>query len=170
MKKFKLLREKLPGFTMMDLLAGMVIMSIIVSMIFYLLMQTNQQISLFQNTRNKMITFNLLMSDISRQVEAANKIIKVPNGFKAVYSDKEIYYFQKQNYLIRNEGFKYDTLTSELDNIETFTVDIENKSEEMLNNIGINLYIGNKRLKLYIYKSYDRTEYINTKLLDGLKD
>ncbi len=168
MKKQKAKYKSVPAFTMMDMLTGMVIMSIIIAIVFYLMTSTNKQIYMFQQSRSELIEFSLMKSDLYRSVELADKIVKYPNGFKVILSDREIFYVKENELLIRKEGLESDTLSFRISNLEILNVDREKASanDELVDAIVINVFIKNKELKLYLYKSYDSKLIINEKLIE----
>lgn len=157
--------KKIAAFTIMDLLTGMVIMSIIIAIVFYLIGNTNQQVFQYARSRSNVIAFSLLKENLNRVVEDSDKIIEWPNGFKTVSEKSEVIFFQEGDFLMSKDERGIDTVFENIENIETFTLKT-NRQERKINKILINLFIGNKKLKLYIYKSYGSQAIVNFQMLD----
>lgn len=161
--------KKIAAFTVMDLLTGMVIMSIIIAIVFYLIGNTNQQVFRYAHSRSDVIAFSLLKENLNQTVEGADRIVGWPNGFKVVSGSKGVAFFQDGNLLMSKEEGRIDTVFENIESIRTFILKTKG-GEEKINKILINLFIGNKKLKLYIYKSYGSQAIVNFQMLDEYQD
>lgn len=146
----------------MDLLTGMVLMSIIIGMVFIMLINLNKSTIEFSNVNSKILEFELLRTDLEFNSEKSNRISEYPYGVKLISEFKEIIYQKSDNYLLRKEGVNIDTLSGGL---------VELKSYKNFNNdvyiVEFHFLIEKKEIKLYIYKSYDNQILMNEKLLSG---
>ncbi len=163
MKNNKFHIKKVPAFTMMDLLTGMVIMSIIVAIVFYMMTSTNQQVHSFGKIRAEIVSFNLMKSDLYHNAELAEKIIEIPNGFVMIADEKEVRYELNNETLIRTEALNSDTLSAAVSDV--LTIGKTDDEQALVSEIMLTCHIKKKEFKLYIYKSYDDKEIINNELL-----
>ncbi len=83
--------NKIAAFTMVDILTGMIITSIIISMVFFLFTSVNKQVYTYGQVRNDLNAFLLMKSDLKRQFEKnENEIIGIPGGISIIGSSLEL--------------------------------------------------------------------------------
>jgi len=160
---------RLSAFTMMDLLTGMVIMSIVVGIVFYLLNSTNFQVIKYGRTTAAMTSFNLMTADLNYNVNKADKIVEIPNGFDLVFENEAITYQLDDSYLIRSENIQKDTLASTVSHIHFEYVDPTRtyQPEILISAITIDLSLEKEAMKFYMYKPYDSQAMINHQILNN---
>ncbi len=168
MKKMINQARKIPSFTMVDVLSGMVITSIIVSMVFYLFTALNKQVAVYGQVRNDLNSFMLMRVDFKRQFELTDKeITGVPFGVSMTGDSDNLTYVKEDNYLLRITNEITDTLSSSL---EEFNVEfIHDKNGEPTNKVkGVNIIVklDNQNLGCHVYKDYGLIEQINQDLLN----
>lgn len=160
-------KKYIPGFTMMDILTGMVVMSIVIVMVFYLMSATNQQAFSYQKVRIELNNYILLKADLKRQTDLADRIEDLPNGFKLISSEGEIEYQQQDNFLLRKTENSVDTLSDDLLELKKTTLETATMAvgPKILSGIELKLNLETQVLKCYLYKDYGLTEPINQKLI-----
>lgn len=154
------------AFTMMDILTGMVIMSIVIAMVFYLMTATNNQAFNYQKIRIELNDYMLLKADLKRRADLANRIEAVPNGFKLVSENDEITYLKSNSFLLRQTENSQDTLYRNLEKIELSPVDSEGIeiANPLISGVSLTLKFDQQILSCYLYKDYGLTEPINQSL------
>lgn len=160
-------KNYIASFTMMDVLTGMVVMSIVVVMVFYLMSATTQQAYGYQKIRIELNNYLLLKADLKRQTELADRIEDLPNGFRLISKGKEISYLQQDHLILRKSENSLDTLSDDLQELikiplESATVAAEQK---ILSGIELKLNLEKQVLKCYLYKDYGICEPINQQLI-----
>jgi len=157
----------IPAFTMMDILTGMVVMSIVIVMVFYLMSATNQQAFGYQKIRLELNNYLLLKADLKRQVEAADRMVDSPDGFRLIAPDSEIRYRQQDTYLLRQTAHSLDTLSNELLLLKKILCDSVQTSNQpgLLSGVELHLAFETQVLTCFLYKDYGLTEPMNQKLL-----
>lgn len=166
-------KQTIPAFTMMDVLTGMVVMSLVVVMVFYLMSATSQQSFGYQKVRLELNTYLLLKADLKRQTEQAERIEELPDGFKLVSANREISYLQQDRFLLRKTENSIDTLSDGLLEMKKIPLDsgrVENipralAGVELKLNFGSDNTHQGQILKCYLYKEYGLTEPMNQKLI-----
>jgi len=166
-------KQRIPAFTMMDVLTGMVVMSIVVVMVFYLMSATTQQAFGYQKIRLELNNYLLLKADLKRQTELADRMEELPNGFKLVSDNSEITYLQQDRLLLRKTAFSLDTLSHELLELKKIPIDtlLETNLPKVLSGVELKLSFDSDNfnqgqvLKCYLYKSYGLTEPVNQQLI-----
>jgi len=161
--------SKLPSFTLMDLMTGMVITSIIVAMVFYLLTGINKQSYTYASVRHELTEYMLLNSDLEREVDNCKTIQEIPFGFVLTSTEKEITYKKSDQYLLRTTELSTDTLHHHLKSIG-FTYEETNPiaEQKLIIAITIKVDIKDQELKSYFFKDYGIAEPINFALLNEL--
>ena len=161
-------KANISAFTMMDILTGMTIMSIIIALVFFLFTSVNKQVYGFGKVRSEIVSYNLMKADILYNMDQAEKIIKTPLGFEFWLKDKIISYEQDNSFLIRTEGLQKDTLSHSLNHIlVTETIPGELRlQEQLISALEITTSIEKKELTFYAFKTYDQSAVINQTLLN----
>lgn len=158
------LKYSIKGFTVMDLLTGMVIMSIVIAMVYSLFSATTGQVGKYQGTRTEINDYLLMKAELSRSTESAELITAIPAGVEMVFNDREpIQFILKEEFLIRESGMISDTLYKHMQGFEVFADQTGNL--ERLQHMELSLSIGNKPIKAIIYKDYGLSASINQQLI-----
>lgn len=159
--------NKIAAFTMVDILTGMVITSIIISMVFYLFTALNKQVADYGSTRNQLNGFLLLKTDLMRQFDQSGGIMAQPNGFDLVSGSTAISYFQDGNLLLRKTPYVTDTLSQNLEELTVYLT--QDKDGNFTNNVkalttAVNL--NGQVIKSHFYKDFGIIRSINQALLN----
>jgi hypothetical protein len=161
-------KNHIAAFTMMDILTGMVVMSIVVSMVFYLMSATTQQATGYQQIRIELNDYLLLRADLNRKANSAERMEDLPNGFRLSSSSETVNYLMQENFLIRKSENSLDTLSDQLAEIKKTALDSLSQisfSNPLLSSVEIKLKLGEQYLFCHLEKDYGITEPINQKLI-----
>lgn len=161
----KYVKTYLPSFTMMDVLTGMVIMSLVVVMVFYLLSATMGQAVNYQGVRFDLNEYLLLKGDLKRSAEKGFKLEPLPAGFRISGFDTYTDYVQSDQFLLRKTEFSLDTLSHHLVSVKSFPLDENPEGETLLSGVEVVIKVGEQPLKCYLYKEYGLAEPLNQKLI-----
>lgn len=159
---------KLNAFTLMDVLAGMVIMSIVIGMVFGVLNSVNRHTIEFQKLRIELNDFMLMNSDLDRQVDLCQTIYEVPNGFILEGQQQELKYFMAGEALLRESELSTDTLHTHVASIEFDYHEGGAASNKLVSQITIKTKLREQELSAYFFKEYGKAEPINHLLLNEL--
>lgn len=155
----------------MDVLTGMVVMSIVVAMVFYLLSATTGQAIGFQHVRSELNRYQLMQADLAREIDQAQRIEKIPGGFHLSSTKKSVDYVQSQSALLRIQknqpGVHIDTLISSIESMHLVTHPLQRDTTltQLVTEITIRLKIGEQPLNCYYYKAYGIAESLNQTLI-----
>lgn len=161
-------KNHIASFTMMDILTGMVVMSIVVSMVFYLMSATTQQATGYQQIRIELNNYLLLRADLNRKALSAERMEDLPNGFRLSSSKENIDYLAQENFLIRQTEYASDTLSTQLAELKKTALDSISQISffnPLLSSVEIKLKMGEQFLSCHLEKDYGITEPINQKLI-----
>jgi len=161
-------RKKIPAFTMMDILTGMVIMSIVIAMVFYLMSATNGQAYAYQKIRIELNDYMLMKADLKRQAEAAQRIEAVPNGFQLISENGMIEYIKSDNHFIRKSENSVDTLYDNISELVLINADPvagqPSRLNSLITGVSVKLKFEDQILSCYLYKDYGLTAPLNQQL------
>lgn len=159
--------NKIAAFTMVDILTGMIITSIIISMVFYLFTSVNKQVATYSHVRNDLNEFLLLKSDLKRQFEKnENTIIGIPGGISIVGPSFELNYIKEGDLLIRTEKNGRDILTHHLNEFEpVFVQNNLGNSTEKVSGLNVSVKLDDQELRCHLIREYGPIETINRSLL-----
>ncbi|NOQ74881.1 MAG: hypothetical protein GQ574_22900 [Crocinitomix sp.] len=159
--------SKIAAFTMVDIMTGMIITSIIISMVFYLFTSINKQVSTYGNVRNELNEFLLLKSDLKRQFEKSeHKIIGIPGGISILGPSFKLNYIKEGDLLIRTEKNGTDTLTHHLNEFEpVFVINQLGVSTEKISALNVSVQMDNQELSCHLFREYGPIDAINRSLL-----
>ena len=151
----------------MDIMTGMVIMSIVIAMVFYLFTASNKQAYEYGDVRAELNEFLLMKADLKLQIDRAETVIAIPNGFRLSNEEQTIDYIKSDTYLIRKLDLNVDTLNSRLTKLNIQTSD--NFMEmELIARIDLEIDIQGQILSCHLNKDYGIREKINMQLIDGI--
>lgn len=159
--------SKIAAFTLVDVLTGMIITSIIIAMVFYIFTALNKQVFDYGNTRNQINAFLLLKSDLRQKFESKDAVVfGVPGGLEVVQENGSITYLKEGTILLRKSEYSMDTLTTFLNGMDmTFTKDSEGNLTENIQDLQLDLAFGTQELTCRFHKDYGHVGAINQKLL-----
>lgn len=162
--------NKIPAFTMVDILTGMVITSLIMGMVFYLFTALNKQIRDYGEVRHEINSFLLLKGDLGRKFESSEYVIEaVPQGFMMSSSIDEVLFIQENEYLIRHSNLTRDTVCHQLVELEVEQypkLDVD--SPELVRSVTVKIRIQDEELSTYFVRGADQVERINQALINGI--
>lgn len=152
---------------MVDILTGMIITSIVISMVFYLFMSINKQVSTYGHVRNDLNEFLLMKSDLKRQFEKnENQITGIPRGISIDGPEIELKYIKEGKYLIRTERNSTDTLTENLKQFDpVFTKNKQGNPTENIKALNVSILMEDQELSCHLIREYGPIEAINNSLL-----
>lgn len=154
---------------MIDILTGMVIMSIIIAMVFYLFTALNKQLFTYGQTHNQLNRYLMMRTDISRQCDLADEIIGIPNGFKLIGNSEKLAYIKSDSYLLRISDKTTDTLSYNLTDLSVkFLPNKSQKNSELIHQIDLKIELKQQALTCRFYKNYPLNAQMNFELLNEL--
>ena len=157
---------KLAAFTLIDVLAAIVILSIVISMAFYLMSAASKQSYEYQGTRMELNDYVLMNSDIKRELDKCDVIEEIPYGFVLVSTDRRITYKKSENYLLRESDMIWDTLSHNCSKIEfTYLETSAASQQQIISNIQLVTSIQKQEFTSYFHKDYGISEPINAALI-----
>jgi hypothetical protein len=161
---------KIAAFTLMDLMTGMVITSIVVGMVLYSFAGLNKQITAYTLTRAEITNYRLMKLDLERQFEASNsQIITLPNGFYAENDSTKIDYVFDGIYFLRKDGFQTDTLTNEV--LDWKVQSYENEKGEItpfVSKFQLKILLANQETTCFFSRVSNPMDDFNQQLIDGI--
>lgn len=160
-------KSYIPAFTTVDILTGMVVMTIVVVMVFYLISATFQQTVGYESSRFELNRYLVFKADLKRQVELADEVQNHPQGFKLVSQSAEILYVQEDHLLLRKLVHHTDTLTHHLTLLtkKSVTNRLTGIESEILEQIHLEVDFSGVKLSCELHKDYGLSEYINESLI-----
>jgi len=159
--------QKIAAFTMMDILTGMVVTSIIVGMVFYVFSSLNQQVANYGNTRNEINAYLLMRNDLIRQFDNPETIIYgVPNGIEVVQGEQEITYTQNNSLLIREINRVVDTVCNSIEALHVnFVKDEDGEPTVLVKGLVLDMGIGGQEITCRFNRHYSQVDNMNQKLV-----
>lgn len=148
---------------MMDLLTGMVVMSIVVAMVFFLVTSVHGQAFTYQDVRVRLNDYRLLKADLDRRIEAANQIGEIPGGFSLTSDEEQVSYILSAAHLLRRCDLVQDTLYSGIDRLELTHLEPGDPAS-LVTGIAVELQFGGQLLSCFFYKDYGISQPINNLL------
>jgi competence protein ComGF len=153
------------AFTMIDIMTGMVVISLIIGMVFYLLTAANKQQYTYQKTRIELNEYLLMHADIQREVDKCRSISPIPYGF-VLEGERRIQYTKEGGLLIRRTESSEDTLHKNIISIDFITVGESISAEPLIEQIVIKTKLQEQELNAKFFKNYGVAEPINYALLN----
>ena len=160
----KHINKRLPSYTIMDVLMGMVVTSIVISIVFFLLTSVNKQNHEFQKTRLELNDYLILNNLLKRELDLTAEVTEIPNGLVFKNGLDEIHYQLKENQLIRadenSEKVVYPNCTD---------LKISGKTEyDLITAFDLKVKIQERELTCHFHKDYGKADIINNELLSGI--
>ncbi len=140
---------------MVDILSGMVITSIIISMVFYLFVSINKQVAEYGQIHTQLNSFLLLKTDLQRQFDQENtKVNGMPMGFVCQSLHQKITYQQEGNLLLRKVAKTTDTMVHDLKEMTLeFVKDQNGNITNEVSELRLKMGIGDRELAAHIYRA-----------------
>ena len=158
--------KKIAAFTMVDVLTGVVITSIIIGMVFYLFTSLNKQVADYGETRNQLNRYLLLKTDLKRQFDKNEQIKAVPFGFELGAGAELVSYQPSESSFIRATSNAIDTLSDQLDKLEIELIPVpEEKEMELVRSVDITVDVNGQKLTSHFQKDFGIVATINKTLL-----
>lgn len=158
--------NKIGAFTLVDILTGMVITSIIISMVFYLFTALNKQVADYGSTRNQLNGFLLLKTDLMRQFDQSGGMVATPKGFDLTSGNSSISYMREGNLLLRKTPYLTDTLTQNLEELTLYlTQDKDGNETDNVKALTTAVNLNGQVIKSHFYKDFGLIQSINQALL-----
>jgi hypothetical protein len=150
----------------MDVLAGMAIMSIVVSMVFYLSTTLNEQYFALQNSRLELNDLLITSNSIICQVNTADEIHEIPDGFEIKSSHSVPIRYKKSGNQLQLVHESSSLVVSE--NLEELKFDYFQTGEQeqpLIQGIHLEFLFHGQLIQYHFYKGYDVGERINQQLV-----
>ena len=154
------------AYTLVDVLAGMVIMSIVVGMVFGIFNMVNRQTQDFQKLRIELNEFVLMQSDLQRQIDACENIYQVPSGFVLESQNTELKYFLSEGTLLRQTENGRSTLHPAATKIEVEFEEEPKAEQSLITGVEITTKLRDTELNAHFSKEYSNADKINYLLLN----
>ncbi|WP_308993683.1 prepilin-type N-terminal cleavage/methylation domain-containing protein [Mariniflexile litorale] len=102
--------KHLKGFTILEVLITLVLMSIIISITFSLFNLMGKQLSLFEKENTQVLEYNLFNTTLLRDIDKANNFSYAESDLVLkFYDETEVNYTVNSKYILRNNHIKIDT-------------------------------------------------------------
>lgn len=119
--------EQLKGFTILETLISLMLMSIIISLVYALLNLVNKQMSLFETENFQIIQYNLFNRTIKTDIGNANDFeINKNHLVLKYYNGSKINYTINGNYILRQNQTAKDTFKVKVADYKFLNADISN--------------------------------------------
>lgn len=166
------LNKHINAFTMMDVLMGMAIMSLVVAMSYVVLTNTLQQLYVFGSSRFELSQHIIHQQDLKRQFLRAEKIIETNTGFNVIQKDQSIEFTFKEYYIIRKMDHQEDTLFHQVNQLQKqfYENSSNNSAEKLIEEITLESKMDELIFTSRFYKNYDNTNKINQALIREFKN
>lgn len=166
MKKTK----HIPSFTLINVLIGMTISSILISFVYTVYTNLSQITFQYQTTHLQINEYNLANADLNRNIGKAKTIIAHPKGFKIETTNQnEVIYFQDGHDLIKKTKNTKTTLYQNIDKIKTqkYTPSSIGLNDlELIHEIQIDFIIEGQIFSSYFYNELDSRKKLNALLIN----
>ncbi|MCH2232946.1 MAG: hypothetical protein MK078_01750 [Crocinitomicaceae bacterium] len=161
-------KYRISAFTMMDVLTGMVIMSIIIGMVYYLFTSVNYQLIQYTKNKSELYQHLSLQSELNWSTANAKEIIRTPKGFDFTFAESPTISIEENgSQLLRKYERFTDTLTTTLNEIEyQLYVDSEGHTTDLIQRITIESQVTEVPLSFELEKQYENAEFINKTLIN----
>ena len=150
----------LKGFTMLEALISLMLMSLIIVISYSLFNLIVKQLSLFNEEHNQVLEYNLFNSTLMSDIESAHNFDIINNQLTLrKYNETELNYTITANYILRKNTIKTDTFKVQVINYEF----VEKRNASLNKTLQIKLYALNDTIKTNYFLNKDNSEVINAK-------
>lgn len=151
--------KHLKGFTVLEALISLMLMSIIITITYSLFNLIGKQLSLFEEENATVLEYNLFNSTLISDIEKANDFSFSENElFLNYYNETEINYFIKSQYILRQSSVKIDTFKLQVINHAFLNDDTKNNINHTFL---VSLNVLNDTIKANYYLKKDQSKIIN---------
>ncbi|MBN8696074.1 MAG: prepilin-type N-terminal cleavage/methylation domain-containing protein [Bacteroidetes bacterium] len=147
---------KLKGFTLLELLIGMIISSIVISVCYTVYYMVNKQYVEFREVRSELVNLMFLNSELENNFYHSNNVQMSDKELCFGYRDKSICFVFMDSVVVRKEAMVSDTFRVKVNNFEI----IEN-NEGLVSSFYINAILLEDSVSLCFNKKYSAFELIN---------
>ena len=145
--------KKVSGFTILEMLINMTIMSIIISLIYFTYSALVQQIQKYQQALNEEMHFNIFYTQLKQDFYDAEYVEKSNEGFKCIsYTEEIVEYKVDSKIIIRTQKENRDTLIIRNARITSDLNKIVNK--ELVKKLDTETSLFDEPLNFSLYKNY----------------
>lgn len=150
----------LKGFTILEALISLMLMSIIIVISYSLFNLIGKQLSLFNEENNQILEYNLFNSIMISDIENANNF-DIIDGIIILkkYDETEIKYSIQNDFILRQHLIKTDTFKVQVINHEF----INNRHATLNKTLQIKLYVLNDTVNTNYFLNKDNSEVINAR-------
>jgi len=149
----------------MDVLTGLAIMSIVISLVFYLSTTLNGQYTALQTNRLELNDLFILSNSTICQVRAADEIREIPGGFELKVDDEVIGFVRNGNELERRGTQGVQLVTSFVTDLKFDYLNEAGADPDLLAAIHLSVEFEGEELSFHFYKSYSVSDRINAELI-----
>ena len=153
----------LKAYTIMDVLLGMVVSSLVISIVFFLFTSVSKQNHDFQQVRVELNAYLIMNNVLNRDIDQAEEIYAMPNGFVLENTTTSINYQLKENQLIRATEQSEEVLFENC----TELVSEKYKESALIAQLNLKIKIQEREIVCHYHKEYDQAAVINQLLING---
>lgn len=148
--------KTLKGFTILEALISLMLMSIIITLTYALFSLTEKQLSLFKQENFEVLEYNLFNSTLLRDIEKSTRFEYTEHVlFIENYDASTIYYSINKQYILRQNDVKVDTF-----NLKVIDFGISNSNDADAT-VLLTLDILNDTISANYFFKKDNSELIN---------
>ena len=156
--------KSLNGFTILEALISLMLMSIIIVITYSLFNLIGKQLSLFNEEHTQVLEYNLFNSTMIGDIEKANDFdIMNDELILKKYDGTEINYAFKEDYILRQNAIKTDTFMVQVVNYEFLNNDRVQTLNKALN---VKLNVLNDTINTHYFLNKDNSELINSRFFN----
>lgn len=149
----------------MDVLTGLAIMSIVMSLVFYLSTTLNGQYAALQTNRLELNHLFTLSNSTICQVRAADQIREIPGGFEWQKDGETIQFILTGNELERRSRFNNQVVCTSVSEMKMTYLDETGLQPDVLSSVHLIVQFEDQELTFHFYKSYSVADRINAQLM-----
>ncbi len=148
------MRSSVKAFTVLEMLINMVIMSIIVTMVYYLYTSFSQQVYSYQNATDEGRVLQSWYGQLKKDCYLANKIIETPDGVLEFhfYDNHMVHYKYENQRLLRLQAT--DTLDMKALKLDTETFEHVLTNEQLVYKIAVATELFGETIDIAVAKKY----------------
>ena len=150
------------GFTILEALITLVLMSIVISITFSLINLMGKQLSLFEKENTKITEYNLFNSTLIRDIDQANNFYYYHNDLVLkFYDESKINYTISSEYILRENHIRKDTFKISVDKFE-FKQNVANRNVLFL----LTLKVLNDTINANYFLNKNNSDIINNRFFN----
>ena len=151
----------------MDVLTGMAIMCIVITMAFYMSTSLNGQYSALQSNRLELNDLITLSGSMTCQVSTADEVHEIPNGFELIQKDRSpISYEKSGNQLIRKDDWSSMVVSESLKEMSfDYFESMQGENQEEISGIHLEMDFDGQKMNYHFFRAFNYGERINQLLV-----